>query len=76
MKQSVLIVLDEGANFDEVRAACQVSGLTEIKPLPRLNILTGLFERDNLKALTEIPGVRSVEREREIQLPPPNSRVQ
>jgi hypothetical protein len=73
---SVIIVVTAETSLHEVRLACERHGLTPVQEIPRLNILRGLIERNRIPELGNIPGVRSVEREREIQLPPPRSPVQ
>jgi len=47
-----------------------------VRALPRLGILKGLIEEDRMAELTKAPGVRSVEKEKEIKLPPPRPPVQ
>jgi len=73
---SVIIVVRADSSLHEVRLACERHGLTEVQEIPRLNIVRGLIERNRIAELGKIPGIRSVEREREIQLPPPRSPVQ
>jgi len=72
----VIIVVRAETSLHEVRLACERHGLTQVQEIPRLNILRGFIERNRIPELGKIPGIRSVEPEREIALPPPRSPVQ
>jgi hypothetical protein len=72
----VTIVVDDPQRLNRVKTACKACGLKHMKALPRLGMLTGVIDQDRLQELAKIPGVRSVERERKITLPPPDSPVQ
>jgi hypothetical protein len=72
----VMVVVDSAADFAEVRAACEFRGLVEVSTLPQFGTLRGLIDETLIDEIARTPGIRSVERERQIQLPPPNSRVQ
>jgi hypothetical protein len=72
----VIVLVDDGADLRKVKANCARYGLTQVRALPRLGILKGLIEEDRMAGLTKAPGVRSVEKEREIKLRPPRSPVQ
>jgi hypothetical protein len=72
----VIVVVDIAADFHSVQSACQSRGLAEVSSLPRLRMLRGLINEELIQDLSKIPGVHSVERERQIQLLPPNSRIQ
>jgi|AmaraimetFIIA100_FD_contig_91_572638_length_1327_multi_3_in_0_out_0_3 hypothetical protein len=72
----VIVLVDDGADLQKVTANCARYGLTQVRALPRLGILKGLIEKDRMAELTKAPGVRSVEKEREVKLPPPRSPVQ
>jgi len=73
---AVIVLVDGGADLQKIKANCERYGLTQVRALPRLGILKGLIEEGRMAELTKAPGVRSVEREREIKLPPPRSPVQ
>jgi hypothetical protein len=73
---SVIIVVRAESSLHEVRLACERHGLTQVQEIPRLSILRGLIERNRLPELGKIPGISSIEREREIQLPPRRSPIQ
>jgi len=72
----VIVVVDQTANFQEVQAACTEHGLTEVSSIARLGMLHGLIDPVRITELKGVPGVTSIEREREIQLPPRDSPVQ
>ena len=72
----VIVLVDGSADLQKIKANCERYGLTQVRALPRLGILKGLIEEGRMAELTKAPGVRSVEREREIKLPPPRSPVQ
>jgi hypothetical protein len=72
----VIVVVDKTADFDKVKAACEAKGLSKISALPRLGMLKGMIEEGHLDPLTRVPGVSSIEKERQIQLPPRGSPVQ
>jgi len=72
----VIVLVEGGADLQKIKANCERYGLTQVRALPRLGILKGLIEEDRMAELTKAPGVRSVEKEKEIKLPPPRSPVQ
>ena len=72
----VIVLLDDGADLRKVKANCERYGLTQVSALPRLGILKGFIEEDRMAELTKAPGARSVEKERELKLPPPRSPIQ
>jgi hypothetical protein len=72
----VLVVVDDDKDLHKVKASCEAHGLTQVRALPRLGMFKGLIDQARLGDLSKIPGVRSVEKEREVKLPPPGSRVQ
>jgi hypothetical protein len=72
----VIVLLDDRADLQKVKANCEMRGLREVRALPRLGILKGLVDEGRVADLAKVPSVRSVEKEREIKLPPPGSPVQ
>jgi hypothetical protein len=72
----VIVLVDGGVDLQKIKVNCERYGLTQVRALPRLGILKGLIEEDRMAELTKAPGVRSVEKEKEIKLPPPRSPVQ
>ena len=72
----VIIVVDDANDLQKIKAKCETHGLRQARTLARLGMLKGLVDQKRVDELTKIPGVRSVEKEREIKLPPPGSPVQ
>jgi len=72
----VIVTLDATTNAERVKALCESHGLTQVHALPRLGLLKGFIDQKRIADLKKVSGVRSVEKEREIQLPPPGSPVQ
>jgi len=72
----VIVVLDEATDFNRVKNALASHGLEKISALPHLRMLKGFVEQKSIPELMKIRGVQSVEKEREIKLPPPDSPVQ
>ena len=58
----VIVLVDDGADLQKVKAKCERHGLAQVRALPRLGILKGLIEEDRMAELTKVPSVRSVER--------------
>jgi hypothetical protein len=76
VETAIILVADDSADLTMIRKEAEARGLTNVTPLPALGILRGVTDRRRLDELRAIAGVVSVEAERTIQLPPPNSRVQ
>jgi hypothetical protein len=72
----VLVTFDTDANPEQLKALCERHGLTQVRMLPRLGVLKGLLDQKRMAELAKVSGVRSVEKEREIKLPPPGSPIQ
>jgi hypothetical protein len=72
----VIVVVNDNEQLQQVKARCEAHGLTHVHALARLGMLKGLIDQERVGELSKIPGVRSVEREREIKLPPPGSPIQ
>ena len=73
---AVIVVVKAESDLHDVRLACERYGLTQVQEIPNLGILRGFIGPEKIANLLDVPGVKSVEREREIQLPPPSSPVQ
>jgi hypothetical protein len=73
---SVLIVADDDADLAKVKAQLEESGLKGVTIQENLRQLQGKIAKDAVTELEKIEGVRSVEEERKIQLPPRGSPVQ
>ena len=73
---SVLIVAHDDADLAKVKAQLEESGLKGVTIQENLRQLQGKIAKDAVAELEKIEGVRSVEEERKIQLPPRGSPVQ
>lgn len=62
--------------FAEVVRALRRAGLTVTSEQPVLGSLSGTVTQDRIPALEAVDGVESVDRERTIDLPPPDSPIQ
>ncbi|MGW5968755.1 hypothetical protein [Streptomyces sp. NPDC055186] len=62
--------------FAEVVEALRRAGLTVTGEQPVLGTLSGTVAEDRIPALEAVDGVASVDRERTVQLPPPDSPIQ
>lgn len=72
----VIVVVHDSADFDKVKDASAAHGLTGISALPRMKMFKGLIHPDRMASLAKLPGVQSIEKEREVKLPPRGSPVQ
>ncbi|WP_200306405.1 hypothetical protein [Streptomyces adelaidensis] len=62
--------------FAEVVEALRRAGLTVTGEQPIVGTLSGTVAEERIPALEAIDGVESLDRERTIQLPPPDSPIQ
>ncbi|WNE96496.1 hypothetical protein PS467_14700 [Streptomyces luomodiensis] len=62
--------------FAEVVAAARGVGLTVTGEQPVLGSLSGTIAEDRIPVLEAVDGVESVDRERIVRLPPPDSPIQ
>ncbi|MET8182795.1 hypothetical protein [Streptomyces sp. NPDC005336] len=62
--------------FAEVVEAARRAGLTVAGEYPVLGSLTGTIAEDRIPVLEAIDGVESVDRERIVRIPPPDSPTQ
>jgi hypothetical protein len=62
--------------FAEVVEALRRAGLTVTGEQPVLGTLSGTVAEDRIPALEAVDGVESVDRERTVRLPPPDSPLQ
>jgi hypothetical protein len=69
---AVVITVDAGVDLDSIQAKGQQLGLTSVKVLTRLGLLTGVIDDQSMSKLADIPGVRAVELERKISVWPPS----
>ena len=54
----VIVLVDNGADLQKVKANGETRGLAQVRALPRLGILKGLIEEDRMAELTKVPNVR------------------
>ncbi|MEU6591385.1 hypothetical protein ABZ923_19550 [Streptomyces sp. NPDC046881] len=71
----VILAVDPD-RFAEVVEALRRAGLTVTGEQPVLGTLSGTVAEDRIPALEMVDGVESVDRERAVQLPPPDSPIQ
>jgi hypothetical protein len=73
---NISVADDFRGRLDEVVAGGERVGLRVRQRLDSIGVLTGSIDSAQIPALERVPGVSRVERERRVQLPPPESRVQ
>ncbi|MFF4060817.1 hypothetical protein ACFYZ8_26155 [Streptomyces sp. NPDC001668] len=71
----VILAVDPDRFADVIEAARQ-AGLTVTGEQPVLGTLSGTIAEERIPALKAVVGVRSVDRDRAIHLPPPDSPLQ
>ncbi|MFG2023503.1 hypothetical protein [Streptomyces sp. NPDC048825] len=71
----VILAVDPD-RFAEVVEALRQAGLTVTGEQPVLGTLSGTVAEDRIPALEAVDGVDSVDRDRTVQLPPPDSTIQ
>ncbi|MGW0705012.1 hypothetical protein ACWD4G_03385 [Streptomyces sp. NPDC002643] len=71
----VILSVDPDRFADTVEALRR-AGLTVTGEQPLLGTLSGTVPEDRIPALTAIPGVLSLDRDRTVRLPPPDSPIQ
>ncbi|MEU6224443.1 hypothetical protein [Streptomyces sp. NPDC047042] len=71
----VVLAVDPDRFADVIEAARQ-AGLTVTGELPTLGALSGTIAEDRIPALRAVAGVESVDRDRTVGLPPPDSPLQ
>jgi hypothetical protein len=75
---NVSVAVDE-AHLDhifEVAQNLRETGMSVDRVMDRVGVIVGSCEEGKLDALARVEGVDSVEPEREIQIPPPDSNLQ
>jgi hypothetical protein len=78
VKKQVLVSVEDShlermpAVVDELKAR----GLEVKRSMPALGVVSGSADQDRLASLQEIEGVRSVEEERSVGIPPPDAPIQ
>jgi hypothetical protein len=63
-------------HFAEVVTACKKTGLHVEQQSAAIGVISGTINTDKVADLEQVEGISHVERSREIQLPPPTSRIQ
>jgi hypothetical protein len=71
----VILAVDPD-RFADVVEALRRAGLTPTGEQPALGTLSGTVAEDRIPVLEAVDGVESVDRERIVRLPPPDSSVQ
>lgn len=71
----VILAVDPD-RFAEVIEALRRAGLTVTGEQPVLGTLSGTVAEERIPALEAVDGVESVDRERTLRLPPPDSPIQ
>ncbi|WP_405764857.1 hypothetical protein [Streptomyces sp. NBC_01538] len=71
----VILAVDRD-RFAEVIEAARRAGLTVTSEQPVLGTLSGTIAEDRIPVLKAVAGVNSVDRDRIIRLPPPDSPLQ
>lgn len=71
----VILAVDSD-RFAEVTEAARQAGLTVTGEQPTLGTLSGTIAEDRIPALKAVSGINSVDRDRAIHLPPPDSPIQ
>jgi hypothetical protein len=74
----VSVAIDDAnlTRFDAVVRQARRAGLRTNQVLKEIGVVTGSIEADKLPALRKVKGIASVEINRDIQLPPPESDTQ
>ena len=65
---AVIIVAEKDADLNRVRALSEDHGLKQVRMLVSLRTIWGYIDPSNLVALRSVPGIRSVELERQVGL--------
>lgn len=78
MPERITISVADGhlERIDEVVARLQEAGVAVEKVLRAVGVIVGSVEEAGMAALGVLDGVGSVEKDRTVQLPPPDSDVQ
>ncbi|HEY5877517.1 MAG TPA: hypothetical protein VIU11_01315 [Nakamurella sp.] len=74
----VTVTVDENhlRSIGTVARSLEASGMRVDRVMERMGFITGSVDPDDEKSLTAIPGVASVDRSVNYQVPPPDSDVQ
>jgi hypothetical protein len=72
----VLVTASSGATVADVAARLDAAGVRVEKVLEAVGVIVATVADSRVRALADIEGVGSVEPDREVRLPPPDSDVQ
>ncbi|TWF74735.1 hypothetical protein FHX44_11617 [Pseudonocardia hierapolitana] len=75
-KVTVSVTDEAVGRIDEVVAALEHGGMHVDQVLRPIGLITGSIDTQRVQALGDVAGVAAVERQRTVQLPPPDSDVQ
>lgn len=77
-KKHLLVTIDDDSlnRIDSVVAKLKKAGLTKVKKMDTIGIVSGDADPASIEKLKKIQGVRAVEEDAWMQLPPPDSPIQ
>ena len=70
------IVVTVSGNIERVAERLRAAGMSVGQVLGEVGIITGSVDAGRRKSLAAVPGVLSVEIERNFQIPPPDAEIQ
>jgi len=73
---TVSVADDHLDRFSEVVQSCEKAGLKVEQQLQEIGVVSGSIDPACIANLSKVKGVAHVERERQFQLPPPDSDIQ
>lgn len=76
VKLSISVDDEHLSRFSKVMKEVEKAGMEIDQELEDIGVATGSIDEDKVGKLREVDGVKHVEKERQIQLPPPESDVQ
>ena len=76
VKLSISVDDEHLSRFSKVMKEVEKAGMEIDQELEDLGVATGSIDEDKVAKLREVDGVKHVEKERQIQIPPPESDVQ
>jgi hypothetical protein len=76
VKVSVSVGDSHLERLDEVSQGAEAAGMKVQRREAGIGVLTGSIAAEKLDRLREVAGVENVETQREVRIPPPDSRVQ
>ena len=75
-KVNIIISTEESADLKDVAARLRQAGMDVTGVMETVGTISGSIRPDALSSLVAVRGVTHVERERAIQIPPPDSGIQ